>query len=463
MIVSMVYSVQAILLISAIILQYCHHLSGIYILNLRSVQIMRRFRFLSCGLAAILILLMTACGGNSNTPSKVTINWWHISTSDPIKSTWQSLADQYMKAHPNVTIKITIIENDPFKTELANAMQAGNPPDIFQSWGGGIFDQYAKSGLLKDITANLQSSGWGDSFSPSSLALYTFDGKSYGVPWDAGAVGFWYNKALFAKANIQQPPTTWDSFLNDIRQLKAAGITPIALGEKDKWPGHFYWVYLATRLGGKAAFDKAYNRTGSFADPSFVQAGVYLQQLLALNPFQNAFMASTYNGEKGLMGNGQAAMELMGQWAPTSDASAATDKKGPSLGFFPFPSLPNEAGNPTDVMGGGNGFGIGKNAPPEAIDFVKFLTSADNQRMMAKEGVLLPPVKAAQDGITDPNLQAVAKLVSDAPYYQLYYDQFLPDALANTIKDETQALLAGTITPQDAAKSIETAAATALH
>ena len=55
--------------------------------------------------------------------------------------------------------------------------------------------------------------------------------------------------------------------------LKDAGITPITVGEGDKWPGHFYWVYLAIRIGGKAAFDAAYTREGSFADPPFVQAG----------------------------------------------------------------------------------------------------------------------------------------------------------------------------------------------
>jgi raffinose/stachyose/melibiose transport system substrate-binding protein len=424
---------------------------------------MKRSRFLSCWLSAILVLLVTACGGSSSTANKVIINWWHINTTDPGKSDWQRLANQYMQTHPNVSIKITIMDNDPFKIELANAMQANKPPDIFQSWGGGVLQQYAKAGLLRDIAPNLQSDGWGDSFSPSALALYTFDGKSYGVPWDAGAVGFWYNKDLFAKANITELPTTWNDFLNAVKKLKAAGITPIALGEKDKWPGHYYWVYLAMRLGGKTAFDKAYNRTGSFSDPPFVQAGVYLQQLLALKPFQDAFLASDYTGEQGLMGNGKTAMELMGQWAPNGDAAAATDKKGPTFGFFPFPSLPNEAGNPTDVMGGGNGFAIGKNAPPEAVDFLKFLTNVDNQRAMAQKGELLPPVKAALDRVTNPNLQAVAKLVEDAPYYQLYYDQFLPDAVGNTIKDQTQTLFAGTTTPQDVAKSIEASAVAALH
>lgn len=423
---------------------------------------MKRYSLLS-SLLAIMMLVLVACGGGStgNTSSgKVTINWWHISTTDPLKGIFQDLANQYMKAHSNVDIKITVIENEAFKTKLNTAMQAGTPPDIFQSWGGGVLQQYAAAGLMKDITSDLQKDGWGDSFGKAGLDLYSSDGHYYGVPWDMGAVGFWYNKDLFTKAGITQTPATWDDFINTIKQLQAAGITPLALGEKDEWPGAFYWEYLAVRLGGKDAFAKAYSRKGgAFTDQPFVQAGQYLQQLVDLKPFQNGFLGASYGDHQALMGNGQAAMELMGQWAPAGDAAVATDKKGPQFGFFPFPSIPGGAGAPTDVLGGGNGFGIGKNAPPEAVDFVKFLTSADNERSYAKAGAALPPVKAAQDAVSDPNLQTVAQLVANAGYYQLYYDQFMSPAVGTTVNDQTAALFAGKATPQAAAQAIDASAA----
>ncbi len=421
---------------------------------------MKRYSLLFSVLA-VLMLLLSACGSGSgnNTNGKVVINWWHISTTDPLKTTFQNLANQYMKDHPNVEIKITVIENQAFKTKLATAMQAGTPPDIFQSWGGGTLQQYAQAGLLKDITSDLQKDGWGDSFGKAGIDLYSYNGHTYGVPWDLGAVGFWYNKALFAKAGIAQPPATWDDFLNVVKALKAAGITPLALGEKDEWPGAFYWEYLAVRLGGKAAFDKAYSHNGgSFTDAPFVQAGQYLQQLVNLQPFQNGFLAAAYGDHQAIMGNGKAAMELMGQWAPASDAANATDKKGPDFGFFPFPTVPGGAGNPTDVLGGGNGFALGKNAPAEAVDFVRFLTNVTNESTYAKQGAALPPVKAAQAAVTDPNLQAVAQLVANAPYYQLYYDQFMSPAVGQAVNDQTAALFAGKTTPQAVAQAIDAAA-----
>jgi raffinose/stachyose/melibiose transport system substrate-binding protein len=402
-------------------------------------------------------LLFVACGGNSNSAlKKVTINWWHIDIYDPLKSAWQGYANDYMKAHPNVTIKITVIENTSFKEKLQGVMQAGTPPDIFHSWGGGGMQTYIKAGLIKDLTPYLQSGGWGDSFIQSALSLYKYNGKNYGVPWDIGAVGFWYNKDLFATAGITGTPKTWDDFIGVINKLKAANITPIALGEKDSWTGAFYWEYLAVRLGGQAAFDKAQNHTGgSFTDPPYIQAGDYIKQLVALQPFQPGFLDTTYVDHQALMGNSKAAMELMGQWGPGFDAGAATDKKGPPLGFFPFPSLPNEVGSPTDVLGGANGFCVGKNAPPEAIDFLKFLTSADHQRALAQKGAALPPVKDALSGLADLQMQTVANLAGNANYFQLYYDQYFPDTVGTTINDQTEKLFADITSSHDAAEKID--------
>lgn len=269
------------------------------------------------------------------------ITWWHISTQENQRTAWENLAKTYVEQNPDVSIEITVLENESFKAKLATAMQSGSPPDIFQSWGGGVLKQYGDAGLVQELTPALQENGWGDSFQPGPLSLYSFDGKTYGVPWNAGMIGFWYNKDLFQKAGITEPPATWSAFLEDVKKLKDAGITPIALGEKDKWPGHFYWVYLATRIGGREAFEGAYSRQGTFADPSFVEAGARLKELVDLQPFQNGFLGAGYGDHQVVMANGQAAMELMGQWAPGANGSVAenVDAYNASLGWFPFPAI----------------------------------------------------------------------------------------------------------------------------
>jgi raffinose/stachyose/melibiose transport system substrate-binding protein len=316
------------------------------------------------------------------------------------------------------------------------------------------------------LTPALQEDGWGDSIAAGPLSLYTFDGKTYGVPWNAGMVGFWYNKDLFAQAGIETPPATWDEFLADVQKLKDAGITPIALGEKDKWPGHFYWVYLAVRNGGREAFEKAYNREASFADAPFVKAGEDLKKLIDLQPFQDGFLAASYPDHQAVMGNGKAAMELMGQWAPGANRAVAEDpdKYLASRGWFPFPAVPGGAGDSSDALGGGDGFAIGKDASPEAIDFVRFLVSKDTQEELVKIGMGVPPtVKGADEALDDQLIKDLAATLAQAKYYQLYYDQYLPPAVGQTVNDSVEGLFAGTMTPQQVAEAIEASAAAELQ
>jgi raffinose/stachyose/melibiose transport system substrate-binding protein len=392
---------------------------------------------------------------------KVTVNWWHITTKDPGLSDWQKMADDYMATHPNVNIEITVLENEAFKTKLTTVMQSGEVPDIFQSWGGGVMNEQVEAGLLKDITSDLDADGgaWRNTFAPGALAVYSYQGKNYGVPWDMGMVGWWYNKDLFTQAGIANPPTTWTEFLDDVKALKAAGITPISIGEGDKWPGMHMWSYLATRIGGEAGFVAAYSRQGSFTDATFVDAGKKLQELIALDPFQPGYLGATHDEMQGAFGNGQAAMELSGQWAPSVEAANSVDKVGvANLGLFNFPAVEGGAGDVSDVIGGGNGFAIGKNASPEAIDFVKYLTSADNQVIIAAHGTGIPVVKGGEAGLTDPNMVAVQKAFAGAKYFQLYYDQYLPPAMGSAINDAVQTIFAGTATPEEAAQAIEDSA-----
>lgn len=413
----------------------------------------KRMLFMAC------LLSLLAMSGSVFAQEKVVVTWWHINTNEPEAAFWQSVADEYMVENPDVTIEITVLENEAFKSRLVTVMQAGDPPDLFQSWGGGVLWKFADAELVRNIAPDLEGE-WRDSFNAqAALELYGQDEEYYGVPWQWGAVGLFYNRALFEEAGLDadNPPANWEEFLAAVETLKEAGITPISLGGKDKWPGHFWWVYLAMRLGGEEAFLEAYNRTGSFADETFVEAGEYLNQLIALEPFPEDFLAMGYGDQAGYMGNGSAAMELMGQWSPGAQSgnSESGEGIGEDLSWFPFPAIEDGAGNATDVLGGGDGFAVGINAEDEAVDFLRYITSTDVQRR-ATEIWIVPVVAGTEDLVAkDPILAAIVEARDAAPYFQLYYDQFLPPAVGQTINDSVEQLFAGVSTPEEVAQDIE--------
>ena len=80
-----------------------------------------------------------------STGAPVVITWWHNANQDPGMSFWQKVADEYTAAHPNVTFKITPTQNEDFKTKLPLALNSSDPPNIFQSWGGGGLKQIGRA------------------------------------------------------------------------------------------------------------------------------------------------------------------------------------------------------------------------------------------------------------------------------------------------------------------------------
>ena len=416
-----------------------------------------KFRKGQLWLALVLVLLAPIATFAAN---PVKVSFWHIGTAASDKAYYQSVVDAYMKAHPDVTIEVTVLENEAFKSKLSTLMQSGSPPDIFHSWGGGVLAEYAKAGLLRDITKQVKGTAWGNSMAGGVWQVYQYGGKQYGAPFDMGAITFWYNKDLLAKVGYKSFPTKWDDFLSLVKKLKAAGIVPIALGGGDKWPAMHMWSYLAARIAGKPAFDNLFSGKGAgFNDPAFVKAGQMLLDLANLKPFQEGFLGATYPDEAALVGNGLAAMELMGQWAPNVERDSSTSKMGleAALGTAPFPSVTGGTGKVTDVIGGGNGMAIGKNAPDAAVDFLKFLTSKENNAAYSVAAGIIPTVKGAEYGIKDPNAKLVKAVVDKAEFFQLYLDQFFPPAVGSAINDNVQTILAGTATPAQACAAMQSA------
>jgi raffinose/stachyose/melibiose transport system substrate-binding protein len=233
------------------------------------------------------------------------------------------------------------------------------------------------------------------------------------------------------------------------------------VGEKDKWPGMFWWANLSLRIAGKDALAQA-GEDGSFDSPGFVKAGEELKKLIDLKPFQAGHLAAPWDGaggEASTIGNKKAAMDLMGQWAPSTFAANTKDKDVlEDLGWFPFPTVDGGAGTASEQFGGGDGFAFGKDAPPEAVDFAKFLVGTEIASKAGASGGILPVMKGTESSVTDPNMKSVLDARGQATFVQLFLDQAYAPAVGQAVNDAVQGLFAGKASPQDVAKQIADAA-----
>lgn len=386
------------------------------------------------------------------------ITFWHIQSTEPGLTLIKNQVARYMAANPDVKVDVVPVQNDAYKTKIKVAMGAGEGPCVFPSWGGGPLNEYVKAKQIVDLTPYMSQGNYKSRFLPASFSAITFGGKVYGVPVENVAISvFYYNKDLFAKYNLKEP-STLDELVRVADTLKSNGVAPFALANKTKWTGSMYFMYLVDRLGGAKAFVDAATRApgGSFQNPVFIQAGKMLQDWVKAGYFNEGFNGLDYDSgqSRALLYSGKAAMELMGNWSSSIIPSENPDF-AQKVGIFPFPAQKAGAGA-QNVVGtvGDNYYSISSTCkyPKEAFEMIKFLIDdkAVAERVAADR---IPPVKGASP--KDPALKDVVSLVNSAPGTQLWYDQYLPPELGEAHKDTTQALMGLTMTPEQAAKTME--------
>jgi len=387
----------------------------------------------------------------------VTVRMLHVNvTGDPF---WKKIAEDYNASHPGVKVVVDYMENEAYKAKLPTLLQSDDRPDIIYSWAGGVMRAQVEAGYIKDISehrADFEKTIYG-----APLNAYVVDGKLYGISIQLSEVLLIYNKALLAQAGVDPASlATWDGFLEGIKKIKAAGITPLVMGGGDKWPMHFLWSYLLMREGGSDVLTTAENTPDGFKAQAFVDAGVMLKQLADLEPFQEGWLGTKYLPSQGVFGDGKAAMVVQLNGFLQGQQKNATDGKGiplDQIGLAPFPSLPGGKGQITDTLGGLQGFLVTKDAPPEAIDFLKYFATAEAQKAAAEEGVYVPAVKGTDGFIKNPLVAEVARQIANSTWHQNFLDQDLGPSVGRVVNDASVAIAAGDMTPEEGAQQIQEA------
>ncbi|AYG67811.1 MULTISPECIES: extracellular solute-binding protein [unclassified Rhizobium] len=407
-----------------------------------------------------LAILAGATGAAADT----VVKWLHLETDPNYVAVWRKIADQYEAKHPGTKIEMQFLANEAFKAKLPTLLQSKDAPDFFFSWGGGVLKQQQQTGTLMDLTAamNAKDGAWLKSYNQAAVKGLTFDNKISAVPYKLGTVSFFYNKALFAKAGVDANAIkSWDDYLAAVKKIKAAGIAPIAGGGGEKWPIHFYWSYLVMRDGGQQVFNNAKNGKGNgFNDPAIIKAGEQLAELGKLEPFQAGYLGTTWPQALGVFGDGKAAMILGFENTVANQRTNSGDAKGlanDNIGRFAFPAVTGGAGLPTDTLGGLNGWAVTKKAPPEAVDFLAYLTSAESERAMAQAGMIIPVAVGGEDGVKGPLMHEAADQLAHSTWHQNFFDQDLGPSVGRVVNDVAVGIVSGQISPKDGAQQVQDA------
>lgn len=407
------------------------------------------------GLAACLLLL--CCGavvagvilvqrgellGTSEQTSaptaSATIDWVTWRSTPELDQVWSDLADQFSEETGH-DVQVQAVEQ-----ERLAVMFEFEPPALFYTSGGYRLRDQVRHGRVRDITDDLADV---IATIPSGLlAPYTVDGRIYGLPYHVGGVGFWYNKALFAEAGLdpERPPQTWDEFLDAVDTLKRAGVTPVALGGADDWTATYWFGALATRTAGAGAFTLAVEERSLMDNPGITQAAELLEQFVAREPFQPNYEDAPYfgpGGQASLVASGEAAMELLGTWAPSMHDVEVPGGLGEDLGWFPFPTVDGGKGN-NDIYVETAGFAVAADAPDATLDLLRSLYRGENyERIVSADRSLIPVIAGFEPA--ESYLTPVLRAVHEASLAQANLDTEVPPSTTFELHDSVKLLLAG--------------------
>lgn len=112
-------------------------------------------------------------------------------------------------------------------------------------YGGSFVKPYIQSGNMLALDEYL-TQDVKDKLVKGTINGCVVDGKTYSLPMYSFIASLYCNKELFDKAGAKIP-TTYDELLDAVKKLRSANITPIALGEKDRWPGMYWFDIFAMR------------------------------------------------------------------------------------------------------------------------------------------------------------------------------------------------------------------------
>ncbi|WAA09282.1 ABC transporter substrate-binding protein [Fervidibacillus albus] len=426
---------------------------------------MKKFRMLFVILFVFSVFL-TACNNSDEssgtddsgeeTSSKLEIfSWW---TGAGEEDGLLALIELFEDKYPDIEVENAAVAGGAgtnAKAVLASRMQGNDPPSTFQVHGGEELNaSWVAAGKMEPLNDLYEQEGWNDKFPQDLIDMVSVDGNIYSVPVNIHRSNvLWYNKKIFEENGLSAP-TTFDEFFDVADQLKEKGITPLALGDKEPWTAtHVFENILLAKLGPED-YGKLWTGELSFTDSKVVEAAEIFAKMLGY--INDDHSSRNWQDASQLVANGEAAMNIMGDWAKGYFVNDLQLKVNEDFGYVPTPEtdgyfmvvtdtfgLPKGVENPDDVkkflsvlgsVEGQDAFNPLKGSIPARIDADKSKYDEYGQDAMAdfSSSTLAPSLahgSAAPEGFLTRVNQAINIFVT-----QLDVDQFI-DSLETAAQD----------------------------
>jgi glucose/mannose transport system substrate-binding protein len=226
---------------------------------------------------------------------------------------------------------------DAAMTALRARVVSGNPPTAVQLKGPNI-QEWGEQGVLGSIEDVAKAENWEEVLPPTLASIMKYKGEYVAAPVNIHRVNWvWGNPAVLAKIGASMP-TTWDEFNATADKLKEAGITPLAHGGQP-WQDATIFETVVLGMGGADFYRKALVELDPNSLKSDTMIKVFDQMRKLRGYVDDSFSGRDWNLATAMVFNGEAAFQIMGDWAK-GEFLAAGKKPGEDFLCAPTPGEP---------------------------------------------------------------------------------------------------------------------------
>ncbi|MFD7734712.1 ABC transporter substrate-binding protein [Kitasatospora phosalacinea] len=403
-------------------------------------------------LTAAIVLTASACGGGDSgsggNSSPKTLTYWASNQGTSLENDKAVLEPELKKfeAQTGIKVNLEVIPWSDLLNRILAATASGQGPDVLNignTWSASL---QATGALLPFDQATFDKIGGKDRFLESAVASAGAKGKDpAAVPLYSMAYGLYYNKKLFQAAGIANPPATWEELVEDGKKLTHDDKYGLVI-EGGNVSENVHNVFALGMQHGTGFFDASGKPT--FDSPEAVAAVKQYVDFIA-----NDKIAAPGNAEYAAnqsltdFATGKAAM-LMWQSAGANLKSHGMNPD--DYGVVPVPAPAGATGDKaTTSMVAGINLAVFKNTKnlDGALNFVKFMTSDEEQKTLNGTYGSLPAVKAAQSdaAFSTPELQTLAGVLqkSAAPLPQVPTESQFETLIGTAVKNLLASAAAG--------------------
>ncbi|GAA1974739.1 sugar ABC transporter substrate-binding protein [Kitasatospora viridis] len=403
-------------------------------------------------LATALTLTTTACGGGSTTAgsdsSPKTLTYWASNQGTSLDNDKQVLEPELKKFEQQTGIKVDleVIPWSDLLNRILAATASGQGPDVLNignTWSASL---QATGALLPFDQAAFARIGGKDRFLPAAVASAGAVGKDpAAVPLYSMAYGLYYDKTLFQAAGIANPPTTWDELVADGKKLTTGSQYGLAI-EGGNVSENVHNAFMLGLQHGTGFYDTS--GKPQFDSPQAVAAVKQYVDFIAADKIAAPGDAE-YAANQSVtdFATGKAAM-LMWQAAGPSLKSHGMNPDDYGVASIPVPAGATGSQATTSMVAGIN-LAVFKNTHnlDGALDFVKFMTGDDEQKILNSSYGSLPPVRSveADPAFATPELKTLAGVLqnSAAPLPQVASESQFETLVGTAVKNLLAAAAAG--------------------